>query len=64
MKTVAVISAFLGGAVLGAALGIIFAPAKGSETRACISDYLESHGIKLNRQQIDELVAKIEEKVG
>lgn len=64
MKSVAVISAFLGGAVLGAALGVIFAPAKGSETRACIADYLESHGIKLNRQQIDELVAKIEEKVG
>ena len=64
MKSVAVISAFLGGAVMGAALGIIFAPAKGSENRACISGFLESHGIKLNRQQIDELVAKIEEKVG
>ncbi|MBO8437554.1 MAG: YtxH domain-containing protein [Bacteroidetes bacterium] len=64
MKSVAVISAFLGGAVLGAALGIIFAPAKGSETRACISDYLESHGIKLNREQLNELVAKIEDKVG
>ena len=51
------------GALIGAGLGILFAPEKGVDTRQKIKDILREKGIKLNRSEMDELVDKIASEV-
>ena len=63
MKGLNFLAAFLGGAAIGAALGILFAPEKGEDTRQKIKDILRDKGIKLNRSEMDELVDKIAAEV-
>ena len=63
MKTLGYIGAFLGGAIAGAALGILMAPEKGSETRTkigdAIDDFCKKHNIKLSRNEVEDLVDDI-----
>ena len=63
MKGLNFLAAFLGGAAIGAALGILFAPEKGEDTRQKIKDILREKGIKLNRSEMAELVDKIAAEV-
>ena len=63
MKGLNFLATFLGGAAIGAALGILFAPEKGEDTRQKIKDILREKGIKLNRSEMDELVDKIAAEV-
>ncbi len=63
MKSLSILAAFLGGAVVGAACGILFAPEKGEDTRLRIAEALRKRGIKLNRQQLDDLVDEIASEV-
>ena len=65
MKTLGYISAFIGGAIAGAALGILMAPEKGSDTRTKISDavddFCKKHDIKLSRKEAEEFVEDIKD---
>ena len=53
------IAAFLGGAAVGAAIGILFAPEKGEDTRHKIAEILRKKGIRLNRNEMENLVDEI-----
>lgn len=59
------LGAFIGGAIVGAAAGILLAPQKGKDTRAKIADtvngFLNKHNIKMNRRDVGDLVDDLED---
>ena len=65
MKGLGYLGAFLGGALAGAAIGILVAPDKGSNTREKISntvdEFLKKNNIKLNRKEVGDLVDDIQD---
>jgi gas vesicle protein len=59
MKSLTLISAFVGGAIVGCGAALLFAPAKGDEVRSKIVACLRKRGIKLSDEEVDELVAEL-----
>ena len=55
----ALAAAFVGGAIAGAAIGLLFAPEKGEAQRAKIKEALEKRGIKLDKESFEKLVDEI-----
>lgn len=56
-----ILSAFLLGGVIGAALGILFAPAPGKKTRQKLNDWLEEAGEDA-KDKIEELEKEVKKK--
>ena len=63
MKSLSILAAFLGGAVVGAAAGVLFAPERGEDTRNKIVDALRKRGIKLSRTEMEDFVDEIAAEV-
>ncbi|WP_018108452.1 YtxH domain-containing protein [Bacteroides propionicifaciens] len=63
MRTLGIIGAFIGGAVIGGALGILFAPEEGEKTREKIADALRQRGINLNKREMKDLVNEIASEI-
>lgn len=64
MKAINYLLAFIGGAAVGAAAGILFAPEKGADTRAMIVENLKKRGIRLSKKEMEDLASDIAEDLG
>ena len=63
MRALNYLVAFLGGAAIGTACGLLFAPEKGSDLREKIAEALRKRGIRLNRKEMDSLIDEIAEEL-
>ncbi|MCI5980678.1 MAG: YtxH domain-containing protein [Sodaliphilus pleomorphus] len=58
-----ILYSFLGGAVVGASIAILFAPAKGEDTRKRIKDLLKKKGIDFTDDEVERLVDQISAQI-
>lgn len=63
MKPLHIILSVIGGAVAGAAVGLLLAPEKGETTRDNILRFLKEKGINLRKDKLEELVDEIADEI-
>ncbi len=65
MKELSYIGAFIGGAIAGAAIGLLLAPEKGTDTRTKIADtvqdFCKKHNLNISRKEVEDLVDDIKD---
>lgn len=59
MKSLTLLYAFLGGAIVGAGAALLLAPEKGEALRSRICRILRRNGIKISDDEVDALVAEL-----
>ncbi|WP_278744662.1 YtxH domain-containing protein [Muribaculum intestinale] len=63
MKPLHIILSVIGGAVAGAAVGLLLAPEKGETTRDNIRRFLKEKGINLRKDKLEEIVDEIADEI-
>lgn len=63
MKTLSVLYAFLGGAIVGCAVALLFAPEKGTDLRIRIKEILKKRGIDFTDDEVEQLVDQISSQI-
>ena len=63
MKRLSVLYAFLGGALVGCAAAILFAPEKGEDLPARIKELLKKKGIDFSDDEVEQLVRQISAQI-
>lgn len=59
MKSLNILYAFLGGAIVGCSAALLLTPEKGADVRAKISSILKKKGIRISDSEVDALVAEL-----
>ena len=60
MKTLNLVVAALGGALVGAAAALLLAPQSGDKTREDIADFIKERCPRLKKSKVDQLAAQRE----
>ncbi len=55
----AIIAAFIGGAIAGAACGLLLAPEKGEDQHKKIKEVLDKYAAKLNKEEMNKILTEI-----
>ncbi len=63
MKSLSLLYAFLGGAIVGCGVAILFAPEKGSDLRSRIKELLKKKGIDFTDDEVEQLVDQISAQI-
>jgi len=63
MKYLSLLYGFLGGAILGASLAILYAPESGKDLRKRIKELLKKKGIDFSDDEVEQLVNQISAQI-
>ena len=63
MKSLNILYAFLGGAIVGCSIALLFAPEKGSDLRSRIKELLKKKGIDFTDDEVEQLVDQISAQI-